>query len=197
MNALNGSEIKVLLWIHENLSCAFLDIFMPLVTMFGQAGIFYITVAVLMMVFPKTRKVGIMLGIALLCGLLICNIGLKPLVARTRPYDFYPIDFQTLLPQLHDYSFPSGHATAVVEAAVVFLLRGNKKYSIPALVIAILVCLSRMYLFFHYPTDVLAGAVVGTVCGFIGVAVGDALYRKWGAKIDYFTLWKKKEKTNA
>ena len=56
MNALNGSEIKVLLWIHENLSCAFLDIFMPLVTMFGQAGIFYITVAVLY--FPKRARSG-------------------------------------------------------------------------------------------------------------------------------------------
>ena len=81
-------DLPILDWIQAHLQCGFLDAVMPIVTLFGEGGIFWIAWAVLMLVFPKTRKTGIAMGIALVMGVLICNVTLKPLVERPRPYDF-------------------------------------------------------------------------------------------------------------
>ena len=84
-------DLPILDWIAENLHCAFLDFAMPLITVLGNAGIFWILVAVVMLCIPKYRKMGLSVGVALIMGLLICNITLKPLVARIRPYDFHQV----------------------------------------------------------------------------------------------------------
>ena len=106
-------DLPILDWIQAHLQCGFLDAVMPIVTLFGEGGIFWIAWAVLMLVFPKTRKTGIAMGIALVMGVLICNVTLKPLVARPRPYDFqyenFGITIKLLIDAQHDYSFPSGH----------------------------------------------------------------------------------------
>ena len=119
-------DLPILDWIQAHLQCGFLDAVMPIVTLFGEGGIFWIAWAVLMLVFPKTRKTGIAMGIALVMGVLICNVTLKPLVARPRPYDFqyenFGITIKLLIDAQHDYSFPSGHTIASFEAAVALLL---------------------------------------------------------------------------
>ena len=78
-------DLPILLWIQENLWCPVLDAVMPVITLFGDAGIFWIAVAVLCLIFPKYRKMGLSMGLALLMGVLICNVTLKPLIARPRP----------------------------------------------------------------------------------------------------------------
>lgn len=145
-------DLPILDWIQAHLQCGFLDAVMPIVTLFGEGGIFWIAWAVLMLVFPKTRKTGIAMAIALVMGVLICNVTLKPLVARPRPYDYqlehFGVTIKLLIDAQHDYSFPSGHTIASFEAAVALLLN-DKRMGIPAMVIAVLVTFSRLYLYVH------------------------------------------------
>ena len=164
-------DLPILDWIAGNLRCGFLDVVMPIITMFGDDGIFWIGVAVVLLFTKKYRKVGLGMGFAMLMGLLLCNVTLKPLIARIRPYDFQMKYFQKeillLAGGMHDYSFPSGHTIASFEACTVLML-GDKKLGIPATVLAILIAFSRLYLYVHYPTDVLASVVLGTALGFLG-----------------------------
>ena len=159
-------DFPILEWIAENLWCPFLDAVMPVVTAFGNGGIFWIALAVLFLVFPKYRKMGLSMGLALLMGLLVCNILLKPLVARPRPYDYFGKVIELLVATPHDFSFPSGHTIASFEAATAILIR-NRKLGIPAMVLACLVAFSRLYLYVHYPTDVLFSVVLGIGFAFL------------------------------
>ena len=178
-------DLPILDWIQANLQSGFLDTIMPIITMLGDGGIFWIVCSVLFTLHPKTRRMGIAMAIAMAMGLLICNMILKPWVGRMRPYD-YQIDIlgktwndllvggKLLVDTPHDYSFPSGHTIACFEASVAIML-SNKKLGIPALIIAILVSFSRMYLYVHYPTDVIASVILGTTFAIIGHIVAQKM----------------------
>lgn len=166
-------DLPILDWIAENMYCAFLDFVMPLITVLGNAGIFWILVAVFLLCIPKYRKVGLSVGAALIMGLLICNITLKPLVARIRPYD-YQLEYfgktiELLIAAPHDFSFPSGHTLASFEAATALCIH-SKKLGIPAMILACLIAFSRLYLYVHYPTDVLFSVFLG---------LGIAFFANW------------------
>lgn len=166
---LNLIEVGILDWIQDVFQCAFLDWFFPLVTKLGDHGLFWILLAVLLLCFKKTRATGCMMGVALLCGLVVGNMMMKPLFARIRPYEANTAkEIDLLVERLSDYSFPSGHTLASFEGAAVLMIR-DKRLGVPALVIAILVALSRLYLYVHYPTDVVAGCVLGVLFAFLGV----------------------------
>ena len=164
-------DLPILDWIAANLWCPVLDMLMPIITLLGDAGIFWIAVAVLFIFTKKYRKIGIGMMFALMMGLVICNIWLKPTIARIRPYDFQLQFFAKEIPLLaggmHDFSFPSGHTIASFEAAVVILL-GNKKLGIPAMILACLIAFSRLYLYVHYPTDVIVSVILGSILALIG-----------------------------
>lgn len=177
-------DLPILNWIAANLWCPFLDAVMPVITVLGDAGIFWIAIAVVLLFFPKTRKIGLGMGAALLMGLVICNLMLKPMIARIRPYDYqlehFGVTIKLLIEAQHDFSFPSGHTIASFEAATVILLH-NKKYGIPAMVLACLIAFSRLYLYVHYPTDVIASIILGIGLAFLGkflVQKGYDLYEK-------------------
>ena len=159
-----GFDLPILEWIAANLWCPFLDAVMPVITLLGDAGIFWMAMAAVLLVFKKTRRVGLGMGFAMLMGLLLCNLTLKPLCQRPSPYDYQYDVFGKLIPLLidrqHDFSFPSGHTIASFEAAGVIVLN-NKKWGIGALVLASLIAFSRLYLYVHYPTDVLFSVVLG------------------------------------
>ncbi len=139
-----------------------------------DAGIFWIACSLFLMIFPKTRRIGLGMGFAMAMGLLVCNVTLKPLIARIRPYDFQlqylNTEIQLLIGAMHDFSFPSGHTIASFEACTVLLL-ASKKMGIPAVILAILIAFSRMYLYVHYPTDVIASVILGTLFGVIGYLI--------------------------
>ena len=166
-----GFDLPILDWIAANLWCPFLDAVMPMVTVLGDAGIFWMLIAAALLLFKKTRRVGLGMGFAMLMGLLLCNLTLKPLCQRPRPYDYQFDTFGKLIPLLidrqHDFSFPSGHTIASFEAAGVIWLN-NKKWGIAALVLACLIAFSRLYLYVHYPTDVLVSLVLGIALAFLG-----------------------------
>ena len=155
---------------------------MSLITHLGDGGIFWIAIAVVLMFIPKYRKAGFSMGAALLIGLLVCNVTLKPLLARPRPYDYQLEHFgktiSLLIATPHDFSFPSGHTLASFEGATVLFLH-DKRLGIPALVIASLVAFSRLYLYVHYPTDVLTSVVLGIAFAFLGTWLIKKAFGAW------------------
>ena len=178
-------DLPILDWIQAHLANDLLDTIMPIITLFGDGGVFWIAVAVLLLCFPKTRKTGLGMGFALLMGLLVCNITLKPLVQRTRPYDFQLEQFGVVIHLLIDAesssSFPSGHTIASFEAATV-LLKNDKRMGIPAMILAVLIAFSRLYLYVHYPTDVIFSVFAGTLFGFLGNALAGRVMARFPQK---------------
>ncbi len=159
-------DLSVLDFIRDNLYCSFLDAVMPVITFLGDGGWFWIALAVVMLFFKRTRKTALMMGAALVFGLIICNLILKPSVARIRPYEIAE-GIKLLIDKQSDFSFPSGHTAASFEAATVLMIR-DRRFGIPALVLAVIIAFSRMYLYVHYPTDILGGIAVGVLCGVLG-----------------------------
>lgn len=159
-------ELKILDWF-QTLHTPVLDKFMTSVTKLGNAGIFWIILAVLFLLIPKMRKTGVVMAAALIIDLLLCNVLLKNLVARTRPYDVNT-GIQLLVAKLRDYSFPSGHTAASFASVTALYLSGERRIWIIALVISCLIAVSRLYLYVHYPTDVLGGIIFGCLSGWIG-----------------------------
>ena len=153
-------ELKILDWF-QTLHTPVLDKFMTSVTKLGNAGIFWIILTVLFLLIPKMRKTGVVMAAALIIDLLLCNVLLKNLVARTRPYDVNT-GIQLLVAKLRDYSFPSGHTAASFASAAALYFAGEKKLWKPALVLACLIAVSRLYLYVHYPTDILAGIILAS-----------------------------------
>ena len=153
-----------------------------MITVLGDAGIFWIALAAVFLLIPKHRKMGLSMGVALMMGVVICNMILKPVVGRIRPYDYQLEFFQKTIPLLierqHDFSFPSGHTIASFEAAVAMLIC-NKKLGIPAMILAVLIAFSRMYLYVHYPTDVIASVILGTGLAFLGVFLVNKGWALW------------------
>lgn len=136
------------------------DIILKGITMLGDGGIVWIVLALVLLFFRKTRKAGIVMAVALIINALTCNLVLKPLVARPRPFDANPA-VSLLVKKPHDYSFPSGHTSASFACTSSIFMYGVKKYWIPPLVLSCLIAFSRMYLYVHYPTDILGGIAVG------------------------------------
>ena len=136
-----------------------LDRFMVAITKLGDAGIVWIILTVILLLIPKTRKSGVYMAVALIADLIICNVILKPIVARIRPYSIN----QTV----KDYSFPSGHTAASFASVSALYFAGRKRMAAGALIVSVLIAFSRMYLYVHYPTDVLGGLIIGLLCGWI------------------------------
>ena len=181
-------DLPILEWIQANLQSGFLDKIMPIVTLFGDGGVFWILVAVALLLFAQHRKTGFSMGMALILGLLVCNIILKPQVARIRPYDFQLQEFgkeiALLIEAQHDFSFPSGHTIASFEACTALMLH-DKRMGIPATILAILIAFSRLYLYVHYPSDVLVSVVLGILFGILGTFLVNCIYSKWVYKGKY------------
>lgn len=158
-------DFWILDWIQETLRCGFLDSFFRAVTMLGEVGIVWIIAGVVLLFFKKYRRAGVTVLLGLLAGLLIGNLFLKNVIARERPcWINEAVELLIKIPT--DYSFPSGHTLSSVIAATCMLLR-DKRIGIPACVLAGLIAFSRLYLYVHFPTDILGGVLLG-----IGIAFG-------------------------
>lgn len=170
MDAITQFDMNILHAIHENLSSGFMDLIMPVITMFGEYGIFWIAVSLVLVIIKRSRRCGIACCGAILTSFIVGNILLKHIVARARPCWLEKDYLSMLIAVPKDFSFPSGHSMiSFTVAAVLFCY--NKKLGIPALVLAALVAFSRLYLFVHFPTDVLAGTVIGIGIGILSFFV--------------------------
>ena len=159
-------DMAILDVIQSNIRTSFMDAIMHFITQLGDAGLIWIILSIGLIIPKKTRKIGFVMIIALILNGIICNIILKPMLARIRPFDVNTA-IKLLINKPRDFSFPSGHTSASFMAASVLFFRKSKLF-VPSLVLAFLISFSRLYLYVHYPSDVLAGLVLGVLCGYIG-----------------------------
>lgn len=138
-----------------------LDKIMLFITTLGDDGLFWIAIGVVCLFMKKNRKMGLQLLISMLCTFIIGNLILKNVFARPRPCDI-DATVAMLISRPHGHSFPSGHSINSMVAAVALFLN-NKKIGIPAIVLATLIGFSRLYLFVHFPTDVLGGFAIAVL----------------------------------
>lgn len=135
-------------------------------TSLGDAGMAWIVLSLVMLCWKPTRKAGVLALAAMILGAVITNVTLKPLVARPRPW----LDVEGLIPLIHvtdPDSFPSGHTCAAFAVGTIWAKTLPSGWMrVLAVVMELSMGFSRLYLGVHYPSDVLGGALVGTLCAF-------------------------------
>lgn len=154
-------EFEILDFIRNNVKNGFFDAVMPMVTACGNMGIIWVAVALVISAKAKYRKCSITMLIGLIVGVLVGNLIVKNAIQRDRPC--WLVEVQDLLianPQ--DFSFPSGHTLSSFCAAAI-LLHYDKRLGIPSFGVAILIAFSRLYLYVHFPTDIIGGAILGMI----------------------------------
>lgn len=158
-------ELAVLDWIQENLRCEFLDTLMPAISRLSDHGEIWILLALVLLASKRYRSVGLSVAMALILDLICCNLILKPMIGRLRPFAVNPAAELLISPPL-DASFPSGHTAASFAAATALWTASKSPWmGLPAMALALLTAFSRLYLYVHWPSDVLGGAVLGTILG--------------------------------
>ena len=171
-------DAGVTLAVHElHKACgAWMKPLMEFISLLGKGGIFLILLSLVLILIRPSRKFGTAMIIGLTLGALIVNVWLKVVIARPRPYAdenglFYPL-WQLLGSHVEsDFSFPSGHTNAAFAAMVPVFLLGRKRWSWLALLFAVLMGVSRIYLVVHFPSDVVGGMITGTIAGIIGTLI--------------------------
>jgi undecaprenyl-diphosphatase len=138
---------------------------MEYITRLGDMSMIWVILAALFLCIKSYRKTGAAMAVALLIGYVITNLILKNFIMRARPYDTIA-GLHSLIGSLNDFSFPSGHTTSSIAAGFVMLRTLPRYVGIPAIVLAVLISFSRLYVGVHYPTDVLVGAAIGLFAAF-------------------------------
>ena len=162
-------ELSVLDWIQANLRCGFLDAVLPAISWTCNHGELWILLALCLVIYKRTRRQGWTVATALVLDLVCCNLLLKPLIGRIRPFAVNTA-VELLIPPPLDASFPSGHTAASFAAVFALRASGSPLWK-PALAVAAAIAFSRLYLYVHWPSDVLGGALLGA---FLGWAAGKA-----------------------
>lgn len=161
--SLQQIEFMILDWIQAVLRVPAMEWIMPKITLLGNCGFIWIVLALVLLLQKPWRRCGMVMLLGLAGGALVFDVLMKNLVARARPCWLNPwVDILITVPR--DYSFPSGHTLAGFTAAMV-LMRYDKNRSIPVFVLAALIAFSRLFLYVHFPSDVLAGAIFGILTG--------------------------------
>lgn len=155
-------DFSILYWIQDNLRNSFMDFVMPLFSNLQDGGLIWISIAVVMLFFKRTRYCGIAVLLAMGIDTLITEYGIKNVVCRVRPCNLVD-DVNMLVKKPTSYSFPSNHSASAFAGAVAVMLTIKKKaWTIPAFVFSGIIAFSRMYVFVHFPSDVFAGILLGS-----------------------------------
>ena len=174
-----GFDAAIFEWTHNlEQSCPWLYNVARFISYLGDEGIFIIALSLLLLVFRKTRKLGIIACISVAFGSILNNFVLKEIIARPRPYDEVELFRSYWLASgehlwgkesilMHSWSFPSGHTTLFSTFGVAMFIGCNKKYSWAFLFMPFIMAWSRVALFVHYPSDVLFGILIGVISGVV------------------------------
>ena len=207
MDSFTQFDGDLLIGIQNALNADWLTPVMKVITYFGEGGYFWIALCLLMLLFKRTRRLGIICSFSLMFTFLCCNLIIKPAFDRPRPWEVLEA-VKPFLPDPGDASFPSGHsANAMGPAWGMFLAtlpvpgeRGSSYSKVPCLgwhgvgasprkmhrracwlvLLACLVGLSRLYLGMHYPSDVICGLLLGMICATVVYTVITYIEKKRG-----------------
>lgn len=166
----------VLHFIQDNLRTDILDRVFPIITFLGDHGAVWILLAVILLFRRQTRRTAILILIAMAAAALIGTNMVKEFVARPRPC-WLDDSVVMLIKVPQDYSFPSGHT--MIGTVFCFLInRTNKVIGVFCVILMLLIAFSRMYLYVHFPSDILAGLVIGIIFGAVTWLIGGRWARK-------------------
>lgn len=154
---------SILHWIRDVLTCPFSDSLMPKLTLLSNGGAVWLLTAGGLLCTKKYRRQGLLLLGGLAVGVLVGNVCLKNLIASPRPC-WLDSSVRLLIADPTDYSFPSGHTLSSVIGATI-LTKTDRRFGYAAIPLAALIAFSRLYLYIHFPSDVLAAAVLGVMIG--------------------------------
>ena len=135
---------NLLIGIQHALNADWLTPIMKVITLFGEAGVFWISLCLAMLLFRKTRRLGIICAFSLLLTFISCNLIIKPAVDRVRPWVTFQL-VNAMLPPPCDASFPSGHSISSFASAMVIALMLGKRYGVPAFIGAFVIAFSRLF----------------------------------------------------
>lgn len=168
--AVSIAEGNALLFIQEFLRYPIVDDIMIFITKLGDKGIIWIILGIIFLFPRKTRRAAILSLVSLFVAHLLCNEVIKDYVCRIRPYEVVE-GLSVLIARPTDYSFPSGHAMCSFAAAIVYFRHQPRRLGVPMLVLAIAISVSRLYIGVHYPSDVIIGAIFGTIIAAIFILI--------------------------
>lgn len=161
MSYIQDLDVKILFFIYNNMHSDLLDKIMIFFTGLGEYGAIWLTISGTLLMLPKYRRVGVLTLCAVILSYISGELILKNIIERPRPFIAVPA-VNMLITKPLTYSFPSGH-TATAFAAGIVLYSQLDKYKVSFLILAVLIAFSRMYLFVHYPTDIVGGITLGVI----------------------------------
>ena len=162
---LQSIDEAVLRFIALHLRVPALNGAMSVFTHLGDAGAIFLFITAVMLCVRRWRRAGGTTLTALGLGLIVTNLTIKPLISRPRPWVAME-GFQALIAESDPNSFPSGHTCAAFAFAVALSFELPRKWQKAAVLLAAaLMGYSRLYVGVHFPSDVLAGAAIGSLCG--------------------------------
>ncbi len=171
MFAIAHMDEKILLWIQKHRRSVALNHAMKLFTCLGNGGFLWIALSLAMLCWDTTYRAGICSGLALAFGVLFTNLCLKPFCARLRPYEKHENITPLILSQ-DPNSFPSGHTCAAFAAGISWAATLPGKWMpIASIIQAVCMGFSRVYVGVHFPSDVVAGAIVGSLCAALALFI--------------------------
>ncbi len=198
MDSFTQYDGNLLIGIQHALNADWLTPIMKAITLLGEAGIFWIILCLVLIIVKRTRRLGLICAFSLLFTFIICNLIIKPTVDRVRPWVTFEM-VNAMMPPPGDASFPSGHSANSMGPAWAFFLatmpvktgygrsydmvrclgwngvgappRTMHKLSIAAVVLAVFIGISRLYLGMHYPSDVVCGLLIGMIVATVVYAV--------------------------
>lgn len=147
---------------------------MAVITTLGTGGLVWFVLCIPFFFFKGHIDTALNIPFGIFIAWLVGEITIKRLVCRVRPSEQIPDDEQ-IIKRPKYYSFPSGHSASSFSVLAVIIIRCNVFIILPVFVLASLIAFSRLYLRVHYFTDVLAGIILGLVCGFASVSIFDSI----------------------
>jgi len=175
LELIQNIDSSLLEFIQRAMRTGILDVVMPFITRLGSGGAIWVAFGIFFVCKKEYRVLGFSILGALVLSFVVGNLILKPVIARPRPSDVN-LEMILLISRPSGYSFPSGHTMSSFAVATAMWLH-NRRLGVLALILAALISFSRLYLYVHYPTDILVGIIIGVSLGFIATKICKKIWR--------------------